>query len=63
VDLLETGKISGSTITLDTLFTASGVDAFGVAAVGSDKAPPASPASQTLTYDLMKRQAAAAILG
>lgn len=59
----QTAKISGSTLTLDTLFAASGVDVFAAAGVGLDTAPPASPPKQTLIYELMKRQAAAAVLG
>ena len=63
VELRQTGKISGTTVTLDTLFTSSGVDVFGAAGVGLGTAPPTTPATQALVYDLMKRQAAAAELG
>jgi hypothetical protein len=63
VDLQESGTIGGSSVALDILFTASGVDVFGVAAVGAGTTPPTTPARDTLTYGLMKRQAAAAVLG
>jgi hypothetical protein len=63
VEIQESGTISGSSVTLDTLFTASGPDVFGVAALGLGAAPPSSPARQALNYALMKRQAAAAVLG
>jgi len=61
--LVQSGTISGSSLTLDTLFTASGVDVFAGAAVGLGTAAPASPAKETIVYNLMKRQAAAAVLG
>jgi hypothetical protein len=61
--LLQTGKIGGSPVTLATLVTVSGTDVFAVAAVGLGAAAPTSPATQALVYDLMKRQAAAAFLG
>lgn len=63
VDLQQTGTISGSSVALDTLFTASGVDVFGVASVGLGAAAPTNPSRQALGYTLMKRQAAAAVLG
>ena len=53
----------GSALTLDTLFTASGVDVFVVSAVGLGTGAPAVPAKETIIYNLMKRQAAAAELG
>ena len=62
VDLAQTGKVSGSSVTLDTLFTASGVDVFAVSAVGLGTSPPTTLARQTIIYQLMKRQAAAAVL-
>jgi hypothetical protein len=61
--LLQTGTISGSSLTLDTLFTGSGVDVFAGAAVGLGASAPASLAKETIVYNLMKRQAAAAVLG
>ena len=63
VELLQTGKVSGSALTLDTLFTASGVDVFAASAVGLGTTAPTAPAMQTIIYNLMKRQAAAAVLG
>jgi hypothetical protein len=62
VDLVQSGTISGSSLTLDTLFTASGVDVFAGAAVGLGTTAPAGMAKQTIVYELMKRQAAAAEL-
>lgn len=62
-ELRQTGKIDGSTVTLDTLLTASGVDVFAAAAVGLGRPAPSNPAAATLVYGLMKRQAAAAVLG
>jgi hypothetical protein len=63
VALLQTATANGSALTLDTLFTASGVDVFVVSGVGFGKAAPADPAKETIIYNLMKRQAAAAVLG
>jgi hypothetical protein len=63
VELLQTGNVSGSALTLDTLFTASGVDVFAASGVGLGIGAPAVPAKQTILYNLMKRQAAAAVLG
>jgi hypothetical protein len=63
VELLQTGTVSGSALTLDTLFTASGVDAFAASGVGLGTGAPAAPSTQTIIYNLMKRQAAAAVLG
>ena len=61
--LVQTGAIGGSTLLLDTLLTPSGVDVFAGAAVGLGTSTPASPAKQVIVYNLMKRQAAAAVLG
>jgi hypothetical protein len=63
VELLQTGKVSGSALTLDTLFTASGVDVFAASGVGLGTGAPVVPAKETVIYNLMKRQAAAAVLG
>jgi hypothetical protein len=63
VELKQSGKVSGSAVTLDTLFTASGVDVFAAAAVGLGTGAPTAPAQATVIYQLMKRQAAAAVLG
>lgn len=63
VALTQTGKVSGSAVTLDTLFTASGVDVFAASGVGLGAGAPTVPAKETIIYNLMKRQAAAAVLG
>jgi hypothetical protein len=63
VDLRQTGTVSGSALTLDTLFAASGVDVFAASGVGLGISAPAVPAKETIIYNLMKRQAAAAVLG
>jgi hypothetical protein len=62
LEVVQSGTISGSSLTLDTLFTVSGNDVFASAAVGLGTAPPAGVAKQTIVYNLMKRQAAAAVL-
>ena len=63
VGLTQTGTINGSAVTIDSLFTVSGVDVFVGAEVGYGAAAPTSLAKETIVYDLMKRQAAAAVLG
>jgi hypothetical protein len=63
VELMQTGNVSGSRVTLDTLFTASGVDVFAASGVGLGGGAPAVPTKATIIYELMKRQAAAAVLG
>ncbi len=63
LELAQTGTISGSRVTLDTLFSASGVDVFAGSAVGLGTSVPTGLAGQTIVYTLMKRQAAAAQLG
>jgi hypothetical protein len=63
VELTQTGQVSGSALTLDTLFTASGVDVFAASDVGLGTGAPTVPAKETMIYNLMKRQAAAAVLG
>jgi hypothetical protein len=62
LELTQSGTIGGSSLTLDTLFAASGVDVFAGSAVGLGTSAPASLAKETIVYDLMKRQAAAALL-
>jgi len=62
VELVQRGTIGGSSVVLDTLFSASGVDVFGAAGVGLGAGAPAVPAKETIVYDLMKRQAAEAVL-
>ncbi len=64
VELVQRGTISGSSIVLDTLLTASGVGVFAGSGLGVGKsAPPTGISKQTIVYDLMRRQAAAAVLG
>jgi hypothetical protein len=63
VELLQTASLSGSALTLDSEFLASGVDVFVVSAVGFGKSSPTDPAKGTIIYNLMKRQAAASVLG
>lgn len=62
LELLQTGTLKGSSVTLDTLFAASGVDVFAGAAVGVGTTAPTGVAKETIVYNLMKRQAAAAVL-
>lgn len=59
----QSGKLGGTSITLDTLWAASGVDVFGAAAIGAGASAPGDPAKQAIVYALMKRQTAAAVLG
>jgi hypothetical protein len=61
--LVQTGTLSGSSLVLNTLLTVSGADVFVGAAVGRGTGAPASPATETIVYHLMERQAAAAVLG
>jgi hypothetical protein len=63
VELVQSGTVSGSALTLDTLLVASGVDVFAASAVGLGTGSPAVPAKETIIYNLMQRQAAAAVLG
>lgn len=63
LDLKQAGVLSGSTLTLDMLLSASGVDVFAGAAAGLGVGAPAGLARETIVYNLMKRQAAAAVLG
>jgi hypothetical protein len=63
LELVQSGSVGGSSVTLDTLFSASGVDVFAAAGVGLGTGAPAVPAKETILYDLMKRQVAAAVLG
>ena len=63
VELRETGTLGSSKITLDLLFCASGVDAFAAGGVGANgAAEPALPTKESVVYNLMKRQTAAAVL-
>lgn len=61
--LTQAGVLSHSPVTIDMLLSASGVDVFAGAAVGLGASPPAGLAPATIVYTLMKRQAAAAVLG
>ncbi|HEX4292171.1 MAG TPA: hypothetical protein VH021_24825 [Trebonia sp.] len=63
VGLLQTAAVSGTALTLETEFLASGVDVFVVSAVGFGKGAPSDPAKETIIDNLMKRQAAASVLG
>jgi hypothetical protein len=58
----EAGSTAATKLVINTLFSASGVDVFAASAVGIDAGAPAVPAAQTIIYNLMKRQAAAAVL-
>jgi hypothetical protein len=63
LSLDESGSTAGTKLVLDTLLSASGVDVFTASAVGIDAGAPTVPATETIVYNLMKRQAAAAVLG
>jgi hypothetical protein len=63
VELAQTGKVGGSSVVLTMLLSASGVDVFAGAAVGVGASAPTGVAPSTIVYTLMKRQAAAALLG
>jgi hypothetical protein len=63
LELLQTGKLAGNDLVLDTLFCASGVDVFGASDVGvGGEDAPALPTSESIIYGLMQRQAAVAVL-
>src|SRR3984957_7876858 len=64
VELQQAGTLGGSKLVLDTLLCASGVDVFAASGVGvgGDTPPPQVP-NETIVYQLMQRQAAAAGLG
>jgi hypothetical protein len=64
VDLLQTGTLGTSKVVLDTLLCASGVDVFAASGVGfGGVAAPSVPTRESIVYNLMRRQAAAALLG
>jgi hypothetical protein len=63
LSLVESGSTAGTTLVINSLFSASGVDVFSASAVGIDTGAPAVPAAESIIYNLMKRQAAAALLG
>jgi hypothetical protein len=64
VGLLQDGTLGRSKLVLDTLLCASGVDVFAASGVGvGGNAAPAQVAKETIVYQLMRRQAAAAVLG
>ena len=63
VELLQTGTLGQTKLVLDTLLCASGVDVFAAAGVGvGGAAAPVRPAKADIVYNLMKRQAAVAVL-
>jgi len=63
LELLQTGTLGTSKLALDTLFCSSGVDVFAASGVGvGGAAAPALPTRETIVYNLMKRQAAVAVL-
>lgn len=63
LELRETGTLGTSKIALDLLLCASGVDAFAAGGVGANgAAAPTAPTKESIVYQLMKRQAAAAVL-
>jgi hypothetical protein len=64
VELQEAGKLGTNKVSLDLLLCASGVDVFGAGGAGANgTAPPAQVAKESIAYQLMKRQAAEAVLG
>lgn len=63
LEVLQSGTLGKSKLALDTLFCASGVDVFAASSVGLGASAPAVPAKETIIDNLMKRQAAAAVLG
>ena len=64
VELLQSGTLGTSKLALDTLLCASGVDVFAASAVGiGGNAAPVQLAKESIVYQLMRRQAAAAVLG
>jgi hypothetical protein len=63
IELTQSGKIGSSSIVLNMLLSASGVDVFAGAAAGVGASAPTGMATSTIVYTLMKRQAAAAQLG
>jgi hypothetical protein len=64
LELVQTGTLGTTKLVLDTLFCASGVDVFAASGVGvGGAAAPSVPAKDAIVYNLMKRQAAAAVLG
>jgi hypothetical protein len=63
LDLRQTGTLGTSKLVLDTLLCASGVDVFAAAGVGvGGAAAPVQPPRDAIVYNLMKRQAAVAVL-
>ena len=63
VELVESGTLGGSKVALDLLFCSSGVDAFAAGGVGANgTAAPTAPSNESIVYQLMKRQAAVAVL-
>jgi hypothetical protein len=64
VELRQDGTLGKSKLVLDTVLCASGVDVFGASGAGvGQNAAPTQVAKETIVYQLMQRQAAAAVLG
>jgi hypothetical protein len=64
VELQETGSLGTNKVSLDLLLCASGTDVFGAGGAGSKgTAAPTQLTKESIVYQLMKRQAAAAVLG
>lgn len=63
LDLTQHGTLNGSRLIIETQLSPSGVDVFAASAAGIGSGAPAVPARETIIYTLMKRQAAAALLG
>jgi hypothetical protein len=63
IELTQSGRIGASSIVLNMLLSASGTDVFAGAAAGVGATAPTGMATSTIVYTLMKRQAAAAVLG
>jgi hypothetical protein len=63
VELTQNGTFGSTKVTLDLLLSPSGVDVFGAGAVGpTQPGPPSQVPTDSIVYQLMQRQAAAAEL-
>jgi hypothetical protein len=63
LQLTQAGVLNHSSLTIDTMLSASGVDVFAGAVIGLGVVAPIGLAPATIVYNLMKRKAAAAVLG
>jgi hypothetical protein len=64
VEITQLGTLNTSPVKERDVLTASGVDVFLTASVGiGSAAEPSDPALEAITYNLMKRQSAVAVLG